>query len=72
MTANNVNYYRQRADEEMAAAERCSDSSIAQIHREMAQRYRALINPETDRTAVDAAATRPVGGSFAEPGIILG
>jgi hypothetical protein len=33
-----LDYYRQRADEEQAAAERAVDPAIAQIHRDMAQR----------------------------------
>lgn len=38
MTTQNLDYYRQRADEEQAAAERAVDPAIAQIHRDMAQR----------------------------------
>lgn len=60
MTIKNLNYYRQRADEELAAAERAADPSIAQIHRDMAERYRDLMDGGT--------AFAPLGGPVAEPG----
>ena len=59
MTTQDLNYYRQRADEELAAAQQADDSSIAQIHCEMAQRYRALAND-------DASLAQPARGQVAE------
>ncbi|MFL6739888.1 MAG: hypothetical protein ACJ8FC_10610 [Sphingomicrobium sp.] len=38
MTDGNA-YYRQRADEELAAAESAGDPAISQIHLELARRY---------------------------------
>lgn len=70
MTTLNLDYYRQRADEEMAAAERADDPGISQIHRELAQRYRDLLNEEAGRTS-GAMAPAP-GGVFDEPGLRLG
>ena len=64
MTTQNLNYYRCRAEEEFAAAAIAGDPSIAQIHREMAQRYRALL-PDDVNAAEDS------GGAIAEPGTIL-
>ena len=43
MTMQNLDYYRHRADEELAAAESAGDPAIALIHREMARRYRDLV-----------------------------
>jgi hypothetical protein len=45
MTDQNRNYYRQRADEELAAAERASDPVVSNIHQEMARRYRDRLDP---------------------------
>ena len=59
MTTQDLNYYRQRAGEELAAAKQAHDSSIAQIHREMAQRYRALAKD-------DAGLPQPAGDPVAE------
>jgi hypothetical protein len=59
MTTQNLNYYRHRADEELAAAERAVEPSIAQIHCEMAQRYRALAND-------GVSLAQPAGGPVAE------
>ena len=39
-------YFRQRAEEELAAARRAGDPAISHIHREMARRYRDLIGVE--------------------------
>ena len=63
MTAQNFDYYRQRADEEAVAAERAVDPSIAQIHCDMAQRYRDLLNG-------DAHPAEPMGGDIAGPGTV--
>ena len=36
-------YYRRRVEEELAAAERASDPAVASIHRELARRYREIV-----------------------------
>lgn len=41
--ADNESYYRNRIEEELAAAERADDPSVANIHRDLARRYRDLI-----------------------------
>lgn len=64
MTTHNLDYYRQRADEELAAAERAVDPAIAQIHHDMAQRYRDLLGR-------DAGVAEPMGGAFAGTGTVL-
>ena len=64
MTTQNLDYYRQRADEEQAAAERAVDPAIAQIHRDMAQRYRDMLSG-------DAGAAESMGGAFAGNGTVL-
>lgn len=40
---NNDQYYRQRIDGELAAADSASDMAIARIHTEMAQLYRDML-----------------------------
>ena len=62
------NYYRRRVEEEYGAAERAEDPAIAQIHREMARRYREKLSKESG--AVHGHLARPAGGLVAEPGII--
>ena len=53
------NYFRQRAAEEMAAAERATSAAAASAHRELSLRYAlGLILPERDDAADDA---RPIG-----------
>ena len=52
MTSQSPNYYRQRADEELAMADRAGDPGIAQIHREMARRYRDLADGDPSRAAI--------------------
>jgi hypothetical protein len=69
MSTQNLDYYRQRAGEELAAAERAADPAIAQIHREMAGRYRDKMNREPDRLSADARSARSIGGEFTEPGL---
>ena len=64
MVTQKLEYYRHRAEEELAAADIAGDPSIAQIHREMAQRYRALLID-------DVSAAEDSGGPNAGPGTIL-
>lgn len=40
-------YYSQRAAQERAAAQRTSDTVARRVHLEMAERYDALIAPQT-------------------------
>jgi hypothetical protein len=40
---SNDNYYLRRIEEELGAAERASDPAVAMIHRELAERYRAIL-----------------------------
>lgn len=49
MTTQNLDYYRQRADEELATADQTNDPGIAQIHREMARRYHDLVGGKSGR-----------------------
>ena len=60
MTTQNLDYYRMRADEELAAADLAVDPAIAHIHLEMAQRYRDRLNEDA----------QPTGAAFAEPGLL--
>jgi len=39
MSGNNIEYFRLRADQELAAAEDAANEAIAAIHRQLAQRY---------------------------------
>ena len=39
MSGNNIEYFRLRADQELAAAEGAANEAIAAIHRQLAQRY---------------------------------
>ena len=64
MSTQNLEYYRHRAEEELAAAATTREPGIAQIHREMAQRYRVLL-PD------DVSAAEDSGGPNAGPGTIL-
>jgi hypothetical protein len=61
---NDITYYRQRADEEQAAAQQAGDPAIAQIHYDMARRYR-------DMLCEDASAADPMGGAIAGAGTVL-
>lgn len=49
-------YYRRRMEEELIAAERSMDSSVAQIHRALADGYRRMIEeqPSADTGLVGA------------------
>lgn len=42
MLEDNFDYYRRRAAEEMAAAERASNETVASVHKSLAERYAAL------------------------------
>lgn len=52
MTDNDL-YYRQRIDEELAAADAADDAAISRIHHDMAERYRGLLGaaPPAKRAA---------------------
>jgi hypothetical protein len=66
MTTLDLSYYRRRADAEQAASEQAVDPNIAQIHREMAQRYSALLNAESDLMSSRARMAQPADGAFGE------
>ena len=60
MSEDNLDYYRRRAAEELAAAQRAPSAAIAEVHRSLAERYmvlagepQALVPPQ-----LRAAATR--------------
>lgn len=72
MTNWNIEYYRQRADEELAAAERADNLVIAQIHREMAQRYRDMLNSKADLVNMDASMAEAGSGAIDEQGAFRG
>ena len=68
MTNENLDYYRRRAEEELAAAERASDTAIAQIHNEMARRYRAQLGGGEVPMNENLGRAQPMGAAFAEAG----
>lgn len=70
MASQNFDYYRLRADEELAAAKHAADPSIAQIHREMERRYREMLSPDTDAAYGDLSLAKPMGGAIVESGPI--
>ena len=72
MTANNLDYYRRRAEEEQAAAEQAGHPSIAQVHRDMARLYRDLLDSEAGRGSEGDNMVESMGGSVAEPGTAYG
>ena len=59
---DNDSYYRQRIEEELAAANSASDAAISKLHNDMAQLYRELLGVEPPR----------VKGSGVQPGSVLG
>lgn len=63
---DNRAYFHQRIEDELSAAELASDPGIAQIHREMAQRYRDLMSDGDNRTATSLELL--AGGAVGEPG----
>lgn len=48
-TLNNPDYYQRRAAQERALADRAVDRSIADIHRDLAERYAELEQQATPR-----------------------
>ena len=60
MTDNDL-YYRQRIEEELAAADSATDVAISRIHSDMAQLYRDLLGVDP-----------PAAKSSGEPGTVLG
>ena len=68
MANDNLDYYRKRAEEELAAAEQASDTAIAQIHNELARRYRAQLSGGDELVNGHSGRAQPMGGAFAEPG----
>lgn len=54
-------YYRQRWHAERALAKAASQSNVAAIHEELAQRYQALVHPAR-ATACSAEGNHPGGG----------
>jgi hypothetical protein len=45
MTLNDLDYFRSRVATERASAEAATDPRVAAIHRELAERYEALVQP---------------------------
>jgi len=70
--ADNETYYRTRIAAELAAAERAGDPSIASIHREMARRYRDLIDLRLQLVGDRPGSGASTGGAFGERGAISG
>jgi hypothetical protein len=64
--ADSDNYYRERAVEEMAAAERSGDPSISQIHRELARLYSDMIGIRMELSGDHPGGAAPLGGAFDE------
>lgn len=67
MTNENLDYYRRRAEEELAAAEQASDAAIAQIHNELARRYHAQLSNGDELVNGHTGRAKSMGGAFAEP-----
>ena len=70
MTAQNLEYYLQRAEEELAAARQASDPAIAKIHLDLAGRYRDLLNEQPAWTG--EGSERQSGAAAAEPAVAFG
>ena len=60
--ADNNSYYRQRMEEELVAADRSSDPSIALIHRELARRYRDILDTRLQLVPTPTNGHAKVGG----------
>ena len=71
MTDNDL-YYRKRIEEELAAANCAAHVSISNIHREMAERYRDMLETRLTSIGGEPGRTKPLGGKFAEAGPIPG
>jgi hypothetical protein len=69
MSDNDI-YYRRRLEDELAAAERANSPDTANIHLDMANRYRALLSRQAVPMEADTAMAQPVGGRVAEPGTV--
>ena len=55
---DNLNYYRRRAAQELAAADGAADEAIAAVHRSLAQRYQALAGEPQQSAPPQLWATR--------------
>lgn len=55
MNIQSFDYYRQRAEQELAAADRAGDPAIAHIHRQLARRYRELADGDHSRASFGEA-----------------
>ena len=55
---NDLDYYARRQDEERVLAARSADPAVAAVHRDMADRYAALVAPAP--RAVMRQAPRPL------------
>jgi hypothetical protein len=66
------NYYRQRIEEEMAAAEQAGDPSISSIHREMARRYRDMLDTRLQLVGAKPVGGASTGGAFDDRGATFG
>ena len=53
MTDREKSYYLRRAEEEFAAAEAATLPVVREIHRELAERYSALVQPEARTPAAE-------------------
>ena len=62
MTTQSVNYYRQRIDEELVAAQAADNEVISLIHRDMAQRYRDLLGVELPKGKTPNVGSGPALG----------
>jgi hypothetical protein len=70
--ADDDTYYRLRLEDELAAIERATDPAIANVHREMAQRYKQMLEISL-HLAVDGPGRQELtGGGFEERRAILG
>ena len=61
--SNNDNYYRRRFEEELVAAETAACPSTAMIHRELARRYRELLETKLE-LVVERPPAANQAGSF--------
>jgi len=70
--ADNDSYYRLRLEEELAAVERASDPVIANVHREMAQRYKQMLEISLYLAVDEPGHGALTGGALEERRAILG
>lgn len=64
---DNLTYYSRRAEEELAAAKRSTDASIALIHRDLAGRYCQLLIREELEGRARPMQPAPAQVAHAEP-----